>query len=313
MSATFVDDRRRGFLFGAAAYTMWGFFPLYFPLLEPAGAIEILSHRVIWSLVLVVGLVSVLSKWRSIMTVVRSGRRLAMLGIASIFIATNWGVYIYAVNSGHVVETALGYFINPLVTILMGVIVLRERLRTVQWCALALAFAAVIELSIDYGHPPYISLCLAFSFGSYGLVKKKVGVGALEGLGLETLILAPVALAYLVALDVDGSGSFGHRGVGNALLLVLAGVLTAIPLLLFAGAANRITMTMLGLLQYVTPTLQFLLGIFVFHEHMTGARWLGFVLVWLALAIITAEGIAHRRRLLRHAAATRKQRAPVDD
>ncbi|MDN5853747.1 MAG: EamA family transporter RarD [Actinomycetia bacterium] len=302
-----MSDARRGFLFGAAAYTIWGFFPLYFPLLEPAGAVEILSHRVIWSLLLVLVLVSALAKWQSIRAVARSPRRLAMLGFASVFIATNWGVYIYGVNNGHVVETALGYFINPLVTILMGVVVLHERLRTIQWCALALAFAAVIELSIDYGHPPYISLCLAFSFGSYGLIKKKVGVGALEGLGLETLILAPVALAYLVTLDVQGTGSFGHRGVGNVLLLVLAGVLTAIPLLLFAGAANRITMTMLGLLQYVTPTLQFLLGILVFHEHMTGARWVGFVLVWLALAIITAEGIAHRRRLLQ---AAQRQRQP---
>lgn len=305
MNAPLLDDKRRGFLFGAAAYTMWGFFPLYFPLLEPAGAVEILSHRVVWSLVLVIALVSALRKWDSLWTVLRSPRRLVMLAVASVFIATNWGVYIYGVNNGHVVETALGYFINPLVTILMGVVVLHERLRTVQWCALALAFAAVIELSIDYGHPPYISLCLAFSFGSYGLVKKKVGVGALEGLGLETLILAPVALAYLITLDVHGNGSFGHRGVGNALLLVLAGFLTAVPLLLFAGAANRITMTMLGLLQYVTPTMQFLLGIFIFHEHMTGARWIGFVLVWTALAIITAEGIAHRRRLLRSAARTR--------
>lgn len=293
-------------MFGATAYTLWGFFPLYFPLLEPAGAVEILAHRVIWSLLLVVVLVSALARWQSIWAVVRSPRRLAMLGLASVFIATNWGVYIYGVNNGHVVETALGYFINPLVTIVMGVVVLHERLRVIQWCALALAFAAVIELSVDYGHPPYISLCLAFSFGSYGLVKKKVGVGALEGLGLETLILAPIALAYLVALDVQGSGSFGHRGVGNAVLLVLAGVLTAIPLLLFAGAANRITMTMLGLLQYVTPTLQFLLGLFIFHEHMTGARWLGFILVWLALAIITAEGIAYRRRLLRVAEQQRR-------
>lgn len=313
MNALPLDDHRRGFVFGAAAYTAWGFFPLYFPLLEPAGAIEILSHRVIWSLVLVLAIVGVLGKWRSILAVVRSPRRLAMLGLASVFIATNWGVYIYGVNSGHVVETSLGYFINPLVTILMGVIVLRERLRPVQWCALGLAFAAVIELSVDYGHPPYISLCLAFSFGSYGLVKKKVGVGALEGLGLETLILAPAALTYLIVLDAQGSASFGHRGIGNALLLVLAGFLTAIPLLLFAGAANRITMTMLGLLQYVTPTMQFLLGIFVFHEHMTGPRWFGFILVWLALAIITAEGIAHRRRLLRRAAAMRARDESAED
>ena len=289
-------------MFGAAAYTIWGFFPLYFPLLEPAGPVEILSHRVVWSLALVIGLLTLLGKWRSALAVVRSPRRLGLLTLAAIFIAVNWGVYIYGVNNGHVVETSLGYFINPLVTILMGVVVLGERLRIVQWAALALAFAAVIELGVDYGRPPYISLALAFSFATYGLLKKKVGVGALEGLGLETMVLAPLALAYLGYLDVDGSGSFGHRGVGNALLLVLAGVLTAIPLLLFAGAANRVTMTMLGLLQYVTPTLQFLLGILVFHEDMTPARWVGFILVWTALAIITVEGIANRRRLLRRAA-----------
>ncbi|UYM03693.1 EamA family transporter RarD [Solicola gregarius] len=307
MKALPVDEARRGFVFGAAAYTIWGFFPLYFPLLEPAGPVEILSHRVIWSLALVAAVLTVLRKWRSLREVVRSPRRLGLLSLAAVFIAANWGVYIYGVNSGHVVETSLGYFINPLVTILMGVVLLGERLRTLQWCALALAFGAVIELGIDYGRPPYISLCLAFSFATYGLLKKKVGVGALEGLGLETLVLAPLALAYLAFLDVEGTGSFGHRGIGNALLLVMAGVLTAIPLLLFAGAANRVTMTMLGLLQYVTPTLQFLLGIFVFHEAMTSARWVGFALVWTALAIITVEGISNRQRLLRKAAKARAQ------
>lgn len=299
-----MSDSRRGFLFGAAAYISWGFFPLYFPLLEPAGAVEILSHRVVWSLAFVALLITLVRKWGSIGRVARSPRRLAMLGAAAVFIATNWGVYIYGVNSGHVVEVSLGYFINPLVTILMGVVLLRERLRPLQWLALGLALAAVIELTVDYGHPPYISLCLAFSFGTYGLIKKKVGVGALEGLGLETFILAPAALAYLVYLDRIGDGSFGHRGLGNALLLACAGVLTAIPLLMFAGAANRVTMTVLGLLQYFTPTLQFLLGVLVFDEAMTSARWLGFVLVWIALAIITTEAIANHRRLLRIAAET---------
>lgn len=296
-----VSETRPGFLYGMGAYTMWGFFPLYFPLLEPAGAIEILSHRVVWSLGFVVLLVTFAHRWQRVRSVVRSPRQLGMLGAAAVFIAINWGVYIYGVNSGHVVETSLGYFINPLVTILMGVALLRERLRPLQWCALALAFVAVIGLTLDYGHPPYISLCLAFSFGSYGLMKKKVAVGALEGLGLETFILAPAALAFLAYLDVSGDASFGHRGVGNALLLACAGVLTAIPLLMFAGAANRVSMTVLGLLQYITPTMQFLLGILVFNESMTTARWLGFVLVWTALSIITTEAIVNRRRLMRRA------------
>lgn len=297
-----MSDARRGFLFGAGAYILWGFFPLYFPLLEPAGAVEILSHRVVWSLVFVAILLTLVRRWSRVRDVTRSPRRLAMLAAAAVFIASNWGVYIYGVNTGHVVEVSLGYFINPLVTILMGVVLLRERLRPLQWLALGLAFAAVVELTFDYGRPPYISLILAFSFGMYGLIKKKVGVGALEGLGLETFILAPAALAYLTYLDRTGDGSFAHRGLGNALLLACAGVLTAVPLLMFAGAANRVTMTALGLLQYFTPTLQFLLGVLVFDEAMTSARWLGFILVWIALAIITTEAIVNHRRLLRIAA-----------
>lgn len=297
-----MSDARRGFLFGAGAYIAWGFFPLYFPLLEPAGAVEILSHRVVWSLAFVALLLTVVRKWSRVREVARSPRRLAMLAAAAVLIATNWGVYIYGVNSGHVVEVSLGYFINPLVTILMGVVLLRERLRVLQWLALGLALVAVIELTIDYGHPPYISLCLAFSFGTYGLIKKKIGIGGLEGLGLETFILTPAALAYLAYLQYAGDASFGHRGVGNALLLVFAGVLTAIPLLMFAGAANRVSMTVLGLLQYFTPTLQFLIGVLVLGEDMTPARWAGFVLVWIALTVITTEAIVNHRRLLRVAA-----------
>lgn len=297
-----MSDGRRGFLFGATAYTLWGFFPLYFPLLEPAGAIEILSHRVVWSLLLVALLLTVMHGWRRVRAIVRAPSRLLPLAAAACFIAVNWGVYIYGVNSDHVVEVSLGYFINPLVTILMGVLLLRERLRPLQWLALAIAFAAVVELAFDYGRPPYISLCLAFSFGTYGLIKKKIAVGALEGLSIETLVLAPAALAYLCYLDATGAGSFGHRGIGNALLLACAGVLTAVPLLLFAGAANRVTLTVLGLLQYITPTLQFLIGVLLFDEAMTSARWAGFILVWFALTIITTEAIVNHRRVLRLAA-----------
>ncbi|MGH3357632.1 MAG: EamA family transporter RarD, partial [Nocardioidaceae bacterium] len=259
-------------------------------------------HRVVWSLAFVALLLTLVHKWGRIAEVARSPRRLGMLAAAAVFIASNWGVYIYGVNSGHVVEVSLGYFINPLVTILMGVVLLRERLRALQWIALALALAAVIGLTIDYGRLPYISLCLAFSFATYGLIKKRIGVGGLEGLGLETLILAPAALAYLIYLQYAADGSFGHRGAGNVVLLVCAGVLTAVPLLMFAGAANRVTMTMLGLLQYFTPTLQFLIGVLVFGETMTAARWVGFIMVWAALAIITTEAIANHRRLLRIAA-----------
>lgn len=297
-----MTDSRRGFLMGASAYLIWGFFPLYWPLLKPASALEILAHRIIWSLALIAILIALAGRWSSVRTIFADRRRLLILVVASITIAINWGMYIWAVNNDHVVEASLGYFINPLVTILIGVVLLGERLRLVQWAALALAAVAVLELTLEYGHPPYVSLVLAFSFGTYGLMKKKVKVRALEGLALETIMLTPIALLYLGVLEATGDLAFGHHGWVNLALLVGTGVVTALPLLMFAGAATRVTLTTLGLLQYITPTTQFILGVVVFQEVMTTARWVGFILIWAALAIITTEAISNRRRVLRRAA-----------
>lgn len=275
---------------------------MYWPLLDPAGSIEVLAHRVVWSLVFVAVLLTVTSKWASFRRIWSDRRLLMILGVASIAVAINWGVFIYGVTHDHVIETSLGYFINPLVTVLLGVFVLGERLGRVQWAAVAIGFLAVVILAVDYGRLPYIALAVAFSFATYGFLKKKANLGAVEGLTMETAILTPIALLYLIALQVQGSLTFGHEGVQNLLLLAFTGVVTAIPLLLFSGAATRLSLTTLGLLQYLGPIVQFILGLIVFHEDMTGARWVGFLLVWTALVIFTADAVANRRRTLRQSA-----------
>jgi chloramphenicol-sensitive protein RarD len=291
-----VPDDRRGLLYGVAAYLVWGAFPLYFPLLEPAGAAEILAHRVTWSLVTML-LVLVLSRrLPHFRALVRRHRARNLLTLAAVVIAVNWGTYIWGVNNHRVVETSLGYFINPLVTVLMGVVILRERLRQWQWVALGIAFVAVLGLTVDYGHPPWVAVILAFSFGTYGLAKKQAGVEAVESLTYETLVLLPVALGYLIWLGASGSGHFVGHGVGHSFLLVSTGIVTAVPLLCFGAAAIRVPMTTLGLLQYLAPILQFLLGVTVLDEHMSTMRWLGFGLVWVALVIFTAEATRHHRR-----------------
>lgn len=294
-----MSDQRRGFLLGLAAYAIWGLFPLYWPLLEPAGAIEILAHRVLWSLLTMLVLVVALRRTPQLRVILTRHRTRNLLTLAAVLIAINWGTYIYGVNNHHVVETSLGYFINPLVTVLMGVFVIGERLRRLQWAAMGIAGLAVIGLTVEYGHPPWISLALAFSFGSYGLAKKKAGVEAIASLTFETVVLVPVAAIYLIWLGGTGEGHFASGGVGHALLLVSTGVLTAVPLICFGGAAIRVSMTTLGLLQYVTPTLQFVLGVTLLGESMTTMRWIGFGAVWLALAIFTVEALRHHRRQLR--------------
>jgi chloramphenicol-sensitive protein RarD len=275
---------------------------LYWPLLEPAGSLEILAHRVVWSLVFVALLLTVTSRWPHFRRIWSDRRLLLILGVASVAVAINWGIFIYGVTHDHVIETSLGYFINPLVTVLLGVFVLGERLRPVQWAALGVGFVAVAILTVDYGRLPIIALGLAFSFGTYGFLKKKANLGAAEGLTMETAMLAPVALIFLVGLQFQGSLTFGHEGLPNALLLALTGVVTAIPLLLFSGAATRLSLTTVGLLQYLGPIVQFILGLFVFHELMTSARWAGFILVWLALVIFTADALSHHRRTIRRSA-----------
>jgi chloramphenicol-sensitive protein RarD len=278
---------------------MWGLVPLFWPLLEPAGALEILAHRFVWSFVFVGALLVAQRRVRRLGETIRDRRRMALLSAAAVLIAVNWYTYIYGVNSGHVVETALGYFINPLVTVLLGVFVLRERLRRLQWMAVGVATVAVAVLAIDYGRPPWIALTLAVSFGSYGLVKKTVGaVPAADGLAIEAGVVLIPACALLVVYELRGDGTFGHAGAGNALLLMSAGVVTAIPLLFFAASARRVPLVILGLLQFFAPVLQFLVGVVVRHEEMPPARWLGFALVWVGLVLFATDQvrIARTRR-----------------
>lgn len=292
-----MSDERRGILFGVLAYLCWGLFPLYWPLLEPATAGEILSHRVVWSLIFVGVLLAVRRQWAWVRYYLADRRRLALLVSAACIIAVNWFVYIWGVNHGHVVETSLGYFINPLVTVLMGVLLLGERLRRLQWVATGIAAAAVIGLTVDYGRPPWIALTLAFSFGSYGLLKKKANAGALESLTVETAVLVVPAFVYLVAIGARGSGDFGHDA-GRTALLIGTGVITAVPLLFFGAAATRVPLSTLGLLQYLAPTLQFLCGVVVYGEALPLGRLLGFIAVWVALAVFTYDALTGMRRQL---------------
>jgi len=294
-----VTSTRRGTLYGAGAYLLWGLFPLYWPLLAPAGALEVLAHRILWSLVVVVVLLGVTRRLPQLRAAVRDRRRLAQISLAAVVIAVNWGTYIYGVTNDRVVETSLGYFVNPIVTVLLGVLVLGERLRPVQWVAMGAALVAVVVLTVENGGPPWIALVLAFSFGTYGLLKKTAGVGAVEGLAIETAVLFPVAAAYVVAIGITGQGTFTSEGGGHAVLLALAGVVTAVPLLLFGAAASRVPLTTLGVLQYLAPTLQFLLGVTLFDEPLPIAKLLGFVLVWVGLALFTVDLVRHHRRQLR--------------
>jgi chloramphenicol-sensitive protein RarD len=291
-----VGQQRRGFVLALLAYLAWGFFPLYWQVLAPAGAIEILAHRIVWSLVIAAVLIAVARRLPQLRTLARDRRRVGFLAVGAVVIAINWGVYILGVLTGHVVETSLGYFINPLVTIVLGVLVLGERLRRFQWLALAVAASAVVELTFDYGTVPWLSLTLACSFGTYGLMKKKADVGTVEGLTVETVLLTPLALGYLLITEFAGTATFGHHGIGNAIALAGTGLITAIPLLCFGAAATRVPLTTMGLLQYLVPTIQFTIGLVVFHESMTIARWVGFGLVWLALAMITTESLLVRRK-----------------
>jgi chloramphenicol-sensitive protein RarD len=285
-------------LYGVAAYVVWGGFPLYWPLLEPAGSVEILAHRIVWSAVTLGLLLVLLGRTGHFGALIRDRRVFLLLVLASAVISLNWGTYIYGVTTDRVVETSLGYFINPLVTVLMAVLILAERLRPAQWLAIAIGALACVVLTVDYGRPPWIALVLAFSFGTYGLAKKQAGAEAVESLTLETLLVAPLALGYLGWLVSQDRSSYAGEGVDHALLLMSAGLVTAVPLLCFGAAAIRISLVSLGLLQYLAPVLQFLLGVLWFHEEMSPGRWIGFALVWVALTIFTVESLRHRRRQL---------------
>lgn len=289
-------------IFGVAAYVMWGTFPLYFPLLEPADPFEILAHRIVWSALTLLVVVVLLRRVGRVWALVADRRRLVFLAIAGVTICFNWGGYIWGVNNGYVVETSLGYFINPLVTVMFGVLLLGERLRALQWASLALAGVAVVVLTLDYGRLPWIALLLAFSFGTYGLLKKQANAGAIESLTVETGVVAPVAAAYAVWLAATGASHFSTEGPGHTVLMLSAGLVTVVPLVCFGAAATRVPLVTIGLLQYLAPVLQFLLGVLYFEEDMPPVRWIGFGLVWLALVLLTAEAIRYRRTQLRLAA-----------
>lgn len=304
-------SERTGLLNGFAAYGMWGLVPLFWPLLKPAGAVEILAHRMVWSLGFVAVALLVVRRWAWAGELLRQPRRLGLIAVAAGVITVNWGVYIWAVNSGHVVEASLGYFINPLVTIAMGVLILKERLRPVQWLAVGVGFAAVAVLTVGYGRPPWISLCLALSFATYGLVKKKVNLGGIESLAAETAFQFLPALGYLLWLTAHGESTLTTGGTGHAALLASTGVVTALPLVCFGAAAIRVPLSTLGLLQYMTPVFQFLLGILYFHEAMPPERWAGFGLVWLALVLLTGDALRTAHRAARRSAARTGAPAPA--
>jgi chloramphenicol-sensitive protein RarD len=290
VSTTTAPDRW-GLPLGIGAYLLWGAMPLYFPLLEPAGAVEIIAHRVVWSLVFCLVLLTLTRSLGAYAAAFRNRRTLGVLSVASALIVVNWVTYVYAVLSGHVLDAALGYYINPLVTTLLGVLALRERLRAAQWVALGFGAAAVAVLSTGTGGLPWISLVLALSFGTYSLTKNRVGrtVAALPSLAVETTVAAPLALAYVGWLVLQGTSTFAQEGTGHALLLVSAGIATGLPLLLFGASARRLPLSVVGMLQYLTPTLQFLVALLVLGEHMTPVRWAGFGLVWIALVILTVD------------------------
>ncbi|MEV7566320.1 EamA family transporter RarD [Streptomyces tanashiensis] len=309
------NEARAGLLYGIGAYGMWGLVPLFWPLLKPAGAIEILAHRMVWSLAFVGIALLALRRWGWIRELVRDPRKLGLITVAATVITVNWGLYIWSVNTGHVVEASLGYFINPLVTIALGVLVLKERLRPAQWAAVGVGFSAVLVLAVGYGQPPWISLTLAFSFAVYGLVKKKVNIGGLESLAAETAVQFLPALGYLVWLGTRGDLAFGSHGAGHTALLAATGIVTAAPLVCFGAAAIRVPLSTLGLLQYLAPTFQFLLGVVYFHEEMPPERWAGFSLVWLALTILTWDALRTARKsraaVEAAAAASRAEPAPA--
>ena len=287
----------KGILFGVGAYLIWGFFPIYFKALQSVPPLEIMFHRVVWCFVFVVFLILLKKEWAGLKAQIASPKVFLIYTLAAGLLAANWLIYIYGVNTDQVVETSLGYFINPLLNVALGVLLLGERLRPTQWVPVGLAAAGVIYLTIQYGSLPWIALGLAFSFGLYGLVKKIAPLGALYGLTLETAILFLPGMIYLIFVEINGKGAFVNAGWNTSLLLALTGVITALPLLLFASAARSIPLYMVGILQYIAPTCQFLLGVLLYHEPFTPHQMIGFSLVWAALAVYWLEGLVERRRL----------------
>lgn len=282
------SERSLGLIFGLSAYILWGLFPLYWPLLKPASAYEIAAHRAVWTLVFCLIVLAFHRKLRQTIAQVKNPRTLLGLTATAALISINWIVYIWATNTGHVVEASLGYYINPLVIIAFGVLLLKEKMRVGQWIAVGIATTGVAVLTIDYGRLPWIALALAFSWGSYGVIKKVLGLGALEGLTIETMLSFIPYATFLLILNKNGTGQFGDH-LGLTILLISAGAITAIPLLLFNGSTTRLPYTVIGLLQYITPTIQFSIGVWVRHEDMPMARWVGFVIIWCALIALAID------------------------
>ena len=289
-----MSKNKLGLLFGVSAYSLWGAFPLYWPLLEPANPLEIVSHRAVWTLVFCFIVLAATKALKSTLVTLKRPTVAVKLFLSSLLISVNWLVYIWATNNEHVVEASLGYYINPLIIIGFGVIFLKEKMRPLQWAAVSIATLGVLVLTFDYGRLPWIALALAVSWGSYGLIKKQLGLGALEGLAIETFISSFFYLAYLVYIGNQGTGQFGQSW-GLTALLISAGAVTAIPLLLFNGSTNRLPFTTIGLLQYITPTLQFSIGVWVLNEDMPTARWIGFLIIWAALVTLAIDLIRSSR------------------
>ncbi|MFZ9100395.1 MAG: EamA family transporter RarD [Candidatus Planktophila sp.] len=292
----FKSEYSLGLFFGVAAYVFWGLFPLYWPLLKPANPLEIVSHRAVWTLVFCIIVLTVLRQLKSTFAIMKNPKKIAGLFATTILISINWLTYIWATNNGHVVEAALGYYINPLIIIAFGVLLLRERMRPLQWVAVGIAAIGVTILTLDYGRLPWVAISLALSWGTYGLIKKKLDLGALEGLTIETLIsLLPYGF-YLFYIGNQGTGQFGH-GIVLTILLISAGAMTAIPLLLFNGSTTRLPYSTIGLLQYITPTIQFSIGVWINHEEMPTARWIGFIVIWMALVALGTDLVRSGRAI----------------
>ena len=288
------NERSLGLIFGLSAYLLWGLFPLYWPLLKPASAYEIVAHRAIWTLVFCLVVLAFHKKLRKTISRIREPKIFFGLLATSALISVNWIVYIWATNAGHVVEASLGYYINPLVIIAFGVLLLKEKMRPGQWVAVGIATIGVAVLTIDYGRLPWIALALAISWGSYGVIKKVLDLGALEGLTIETMLSFIPYATFLLILQSNGTGQFGQHW-GLSILLISAGAITAIPLLLFNGSTTRLPYTVIGLLQYITPTIQFSIGVWVRHEEMSAARWAGFAIIWCALIALAIDLVRSSR------------------
>jgi len=277
-----MKSYKLGLIFGVSAYSIWGLFPLYWPLLKPSGSVEIVANRSVWTLLVCLIALAISHQLRTTISLMKNLVITLKLALTSILISINWLVYIWGVNHNHVVECALGYYINPLIIIAFGVLLLKEKMRKLQWVSVGIAAIGVIVLTIDYGRPPWIALTLALSWGSYGVIKKQLNIPALQGLTIETLLSLPIYGGYLIFLAQQGNSHFGQK-TGLTLLLIGAGVVTAIPLLLFNGSGNRLPFTIIGLLQYITPTLQFIIGVSIRHEKMSTGSWIGFFIIWGAL------------------------------